>query len=76
MARTQFSKGRTPWDRRGEIYICLRGALLPAAVGRGQLQKGDGPEGADRATAASDPTLRRNENEYPSPPLASERSFL
>ena len=39
VARTQFSKGRTPWDRRGEIYIRYGDPYFRQRSGEGDFQK-------------------------------------
>ena len=39
VARTQFSKGRTPWDRRGEIYIRYGEPYFRQRSGEGNFQK-------------------------------------
>ena len=40
VARTQFSKGRTPWDRRGEIYIRYGEPYFRQRSGKSDFQKG------------------------------------
>ena len=39
VARTQFSKGRTPWDRRGEIYIRYGEPYFRQRSGEGNFKK-------------------------------------
>ena len=39
VARTQFSKGRTPWDRRGEIYIRYGAPYFRQRSWEGNFQK-------------------------------------